>query len=125
MSKILIVDDEDNMRTIYRDFLSGAGFEVLTAGSGEEGIKTAVSQGPDLILLDVMMPGKDGAEVGRDLLDNPRTKDIPVIFLSNIVTDGEVRQAGGNIGGRIFLSKTSHPKEVIKKIKEILSAKHN
>ena len=67
MAKILIVDDNEKMRWLYQDILSSEGFDVLTAGNGEDGLKLAIENKPDLILLDVMMPHKKGGDVSEDL----------------------------------------------------------
>ncbi len=81
--KILLIDDEDDIRTVAQMSLqSVGGFQVLLASGGEEGIKTATSEKPDLILLDVMMPGLDGPGTLRRLKNDPDTSDITIVFLT-------------------------------------------
>ena len=81
--KILLIDDEDDIRTIIRISLETiGGFEVLLAGGGEEGLEVSARDKPDLILLDVMMPGLDGPATLKRLKRNPTSADIPVVFLT-------------------------------------------
>lgn len=122
MAKILVVDDDGKEIELYRDILLSQGFDVLTAGNGEDGLKLAIENIPDLILLDVMMPKKNGGEVSKDLLKNNRTKDIPVIYLTSIITEEEVKAQHGRVSGRFVISKSSNRAELIQRIKEVLSA---
>ncbi|NJK63515.1 MAG: response regulator [Synechococcaceae cyanobacterium SM2_3_1] len=81
--RILIIDDEDDIREVAQISLETmAGWEVLTASSGPEGVKLAEAEQPDLILLDMMMPGMDGPSTLQVLQNNPRTREIPVIILT-------------------------------------------
>jgi two-component system response regulator VicR len=80
--KILIVDDDREMVELIQLFLANAGYETLTALSGEEALELAFSQGPDLILLDIMMPKIDGWEVFRRIRNDPHTREIPVAFIT-------------------------------------------
>ena len=122
MAKILIVDDDAKELELYQDILSSEGFDVLTAGSGEDGLKLAIENIPDLILLDVMMPEKDGGKVAQDLLENNKTKNIPVIYLTSIITEEEVKAQHGVVSGRFIISKSSNRAELIQRINEALSA---
>src|SRR5260370_6969075 len=79
--KVLVVDDEDNIIELIRLGLRYEGFQVEVASDGEQGIALAQRIDPDLIILDVMMPGIDGLEVCRRLLSNPTTRDIPILIL--------------------------------------------
>jgi len=121
MAKILIVDDDEKMRWLYQDILSSEGFDVLTASNGEDGLKLAIENIPDLILLDVMMPEKKGDKVSQDLLENNKTKNIPVIYLTSIITEEEVKSQHGRISGRLIISKSSNRAEIVRRIKEVLS----
>jgi DNA-binding response OmpR family regulator len=123
MAKILIVDDDEKMLTLYRDVLSKEGFDVLTSANGKDGLKLAVQEIPSLILLDVMMPEVSGADVIDSLLRNGRTRDIPVIFLTSLVTEDEVLDSKGKIGGRLYMSKSAGKKELVRRIKEVLESK--
>jgi CheY-like chemotaxis protein len=88
---ILIIDDDIISQNMLRSTLSKAGYSVIVASNGEEGIEKAFEHLPNLIILDIMMPRKDGDEVARFLKDSPQTSDIPVIFLSSLITDQEKR----------------------------------
>jgi two-component system alkaline phosphatase synthesis response regulator PhoP len=79
---VLVIDDEDAIRLLCRVNLSAAGIEVLEAANGSIGLDLARSERPDLILLDVMMPGIDGWEVARRLAADEATSEIPVVFLT-------------------------------------------
>lgn len=80
---ILIIDDEPiNLKILSRK-LETEGYEVIVAGSGETGLHLVSKSHPDLILLDIMMPGMDGHEVCRQLKNSPQTEDIPIIFLTS------------------------------------------
>jgi CheY-like chemotaxis protein len=96
--RVLIVEDDTTTRTTLRELLTGAGFEPVEAGDGTEGLAKAEEIHPDVILLDVHMPGLDGYEVCQGLKENPNTKNIPVIFLTAVQDDALNRlayQSGG------------------------------
>jgi putative two-component system response regulator len=80
-------------------------YDVRTENSGEAGVAAAREFQPDLILLDVMMPGNDGGEVAAKIKEDKRLVNIPVVFLSAIVKKEETQPTGGNIGGLTFLAK--------------------
>jgi two-component system sensor histidine kinase/response regulator len=125
MAKILIVDDDEKMITLYHDILSKEGFNVLTSTNGKDGLKLAAQEVPSLILLDVMMPEISGADVIDSLLRNERTRDIPVIFLTSLVTEEEVFNSKGKIGGRLYMSKSAGKKELLRRIKEVIGNKYS
>lgn len=85
--KILVVDDDKDIREIIRFYLEDSGYEVIEAQNGKEALKLADELQPELITLDIIMPGLDGFEVLRLLKENTRTKDIPVIILSVVAED--------------------------------------
>ena len=122
MAKILIVDDDAKELELYQDVLLSQGFDVLSASNGEDGLKLAVENIPDLILLDVMMPKKDGGKVSQDLLRNDKTKDIPVIYLTSIITEEEVKAQHGVVSGRFIISKSSSRADLVQRIKEVLAS---
>ena len=104
--KILVVDDEQNMTRMLKRNLEATGrYDVRTENSGEAGVTAASEFQPDLILLDVMMPGIDGGEVAAKIKEDKRLVNIPVVFLSAIVKKEETQPTGGNIGGLTFLAK--------------------
>jgi two-component system response regulator VicR len=120
MAKILVVDDEREIANLFYDMLTKEGFQVLTATSGQDCLKLAEKEKPDLILLDVMMPGMDGGETMQNLLDNEKTKNIPTIFLTSIISKDEEIEQLGKIGNRLFIYKFSDRENLLKKVNEIL-----
>jgi DNA-binding response OmpR family regulator len=123
MAKILIVDDDLRILKLYCEFLSNEGFEVLTAGEAGIGFDLAVSESPDLILLDVMMPGIDGTQLHERLSKDVNTSSIRTVFLTSLVKEEEVAASEGNIGGFGYISKSTPKEEFFKRINEILSGK--
>ena len=87
--KILIVDDENDVLILLKKGLTVKGYFVITATNGEDAIVLARSKHPDLIILDVLMPGMDGPEVDAKLKEDPKTKDIPIMFLTGLYTKKE------------------------------------
>src|SRR6476646_387160 len=102
--KVLVVDDEDNIIELIRLGLRYEGFEVEVASDGEQGLMQAQRIHPDLIILDVMMPGIDGLEVCRRLRNNPTTSDIPILMLT-AKDDVSDRILGLQTGADDYLTK--------------------
>lgn len=96
--KILVVDDESNIRNLAKMILEGEGYHVLTASDGDEALQKAESEMPDLIFLDLRMPGKNGSEVCKILKSQAKTKSIPVIIFtaSSYDFDKTVAEAGAD-----------------------------
>lgn len=116
---ILIVDDEPSNIDLLKGLLSGA-YKMKAATGGVKALEIAAREPrPDLILLDVMMPGMDGYEVFRHLRSNPATADIPVIFLSGHDDEAE-RQTGMALGAADFLSKPAEPARLDSAIRKVL-----
>ena len=122
MAKILIVDDDESVLELYSTFLGRAGYQVVTASGARKGFDMAISAQPDLILLDVMMPGVDGAETGTILAEHASTKHIPVVFLTSLVKEQEVTDAAGEIGGHEFISKSTPHAGIVARVQEVLAA---
>jgi DNA-binding response OmpR family regulator len=119
--KILIVDDEDGLRQIIQFSLEAvAGWEVLTAASGSEGLVIAAAVKPDAILLDVMMPDMDGDETFKRLQENASTNDIPTIFLTSKASMSE-QQELLDLGVAGAIAKPIKPRELVEEIRKILS----
>ena len=112
--KVLVVDDDDDLRELAGIQL-GKGFDVLQAASGPECVELALKHSPDVILLDMMMPGMDGSQVLTELSADPSTKDIPVIFLSALNAT-EDRVNGLNQGAVDFISKPANPSEFVARV---------
>lgn len=120
---VLTVDDEESFTFFIKLNLESDkryNFTVSTANSGEEGLKLARSQRPDLILLDIMMPDMSGTEVAEKLLEDGRTKNIPIIFMTAIVQKDEVAEEGGLMGGREFIAKPVGKQELLSRIEATL-----
>lgn len=94
MKRVLIIDDDVNFCHIVKVGLESRDtFHVVTAHEGKTGIKMAVEEKPDIILLDVVMPGLEGTEVAVLLQEDPRTEHIPVLFVTSMVTEEEIRKS--------------------------------
>ncbi len=109
--KILIVDDEPLLREHLRAFLEKIGFEVLEAAHGEAGLDICFREHPDLVLLDISMPGKNGFELCRSLKAHPEARDIPVLFLSGLMETQDKLEAFA-AGGVDYVGKPFHFEEV-------------
>ena len=103
--KILMIEDDLFLRKIYRDKLTKAGFLFIEATNGVEGMNKVISEGPDLILLDVMLPMKSGFDVLIDIKSNQNTQKIPVIILSNLGQKTDIER-GFSLGADDYLVKT-------------------
>ncbi|GCE18425.1 response regulator transcription factor [Dictyobacter kobayashii] len=117
--KVLVVDDEDNIIELIRLGLRYEGFHVEVASDGEQGIALAQRIDPDLVILDVMMPGIDGIEVCRRLRSNPTTRDVPVLMLTAKDEVGD-RILGLQTGADDYLTKPFDFYELLERIKAIL-----
>ena len=87
MAKILVVDDDDFFRSFLEELLGRSGYEVVSAPDGTRGIELAIKETPDLIILDVMMPDMSGGVTAHHLSENITTKNIPIIFLTSIISE--------------------------------------
>ena len=115
--KILLIDDEEDFCFFVKMNLEKSGnFEVLTTTSGSNGIFIAVKEQPDLILLDIIMPDISGGQVAEQLLDNPKTKEIPLLFITAIASRRDVQAKEEPIGGRQFIAKPVTPEELMDKL---------
>ena len=117
--KVLVVDDEENIIHILEFSIEAEGYEVITASNGEEAIKKARKEQPNLIILDIMMPKVDGYEVCRVLKANPLTKKIPVILLTAKGREIDKR-LGFEVGASDYIVKPFSPSKLIDKINEHL-----
>jgi putative two-component system response regulator len=115
-ASILVIDDTPANIQVVMDLLRVEGFRVLIAEDGEDGIESARAGSPDLILLDAMMPGIDGFETCRRLKADPRTRDIPVIFLTALAQTDQ-KLAGFDVGGADYVTKPLQHKELLARIR--------
>ena len=120
-TKILMIDDEKDFTHFMKlNLESTEEFEVCVTDSGSQGIQLAKKERPDLILLDIFMPEMDGTAVAEKLLEDLSTKDIPIIFVTAVVTKQDVVSKGGLIGGRHVLAKPVTTQEMISSIRMVL-----
>lgn len=120
MAKILIVEDDPIMQKIYSKKFQLEGFEVETAGDGEEGLSKIKSLKPDFVLMDVMLPKLNGIEALEKAKADPQTSQIPILVLSNLSTadDAETATQKGAVGYLVKSDVT--PSQVVSKVKQIL-----
>jgi len=121
LNRVLVIEDEEDIRDLVGVILTGNGYEVFKASSGEEGLVSAVSHAPDLILLDMVMPGPSGLEMCRLLKNKKSTRDIPIIILtvlSREVDRGYAFEAGADG----FLSKPFSIEALLCEVDKVLSA---
>lgn len=115
--KILVVEDDRFLRELITKKISKEGFEVIRAVDGEDGIKKIKEEKPDLVLLDLILPGIDGFEVLSQMKEDPEIKSIPVIILSNLGQKEDVEK-GIKLGAQDYLIKAHFtPGEIIEKVK--------
>ena len=120
MKIILFIEDEPSLQKLVGRFLQNEGYKVISALDGEVGLELTKKMKPDLILLDIIMPNKNGFEVLQDLKKDEETKDIPIIILTNLEGSSDVEKAI-SLGATTYLVKANYElKEVVKKIKEKL-----
>jgi DNA-binding response OmpR family regulator len=119
LPRVLVIDDEPPIRLLCRVNLEAADMEVLEAENGPAGLAAARSERPDVILLDVMMPGMDGWQVLEQLLNDERTRDVPIVFLT---ARAELRdQARGlELGGVDYITKPFNPTELAPLVEDLL-----
>lgn len=118
--KILVVDDEVSFTRLLKLNLERTGnFEVRTENKGRQAVEAARSFQPDLIILDLVMPDLDGAEVANRLKNETLTHSIPILFLTALIKDLETGPDLSTIGGQFFLAKPVTTEEVIRAVEEI------
>ena len=119
MTRVLVIDDEAPIRLLCRVNLEAEGMTVLEAGDGPSGLETARTADPDVILLDVMMPGLDGWGVAEALLEDERTQQVPIIFLT-ARAEFRDRARGLDIGGVDYITKPFNPVELAPLVRRLL-----
>lgn len=118
--KILIVDDEPNIVLSLEFLMKQAGYQVRTASDGEAGLAAIAADCPNLVLLDVMMPRKNGYEVCQAIRDNPAWQTVRVIMLTAKGRDVE-REKGLALGADDYITKPFSTQEVVEKVRELLA----
>lgn len=121
METILVIDDSSIDTYHYQKMLEGRGYRVITASNGQEGISKAKLEKPEVILMDIVMPGMNGFQATRQITKDPQTADIPVIIVSN--KDQESDRAWGlRQGARDYIVKHSSEEELLGKIRSAIGA---
>jgi len=120
MSKrILLVEDQEDNRRIMRDLLSASGYQLVEANDGEQGLALASSEVPDLILMDIQLPGLDGYEVTRRIKANTALSHIPIIAVTSYALSGDDQKAVA-AGCDRYVTKPFSPRQLLAKIREFL-----
>ena len=122
MSTVLIVEDNDKNMKLARDVLQAKGYQTLEAITGEEGVKLAREKKPDLVLMDIQLPGINGIEAFRQIRAHENTKGIPVVALTASVTPTD-RSAIAAAGFDAFLGKPIDLKEFLDTVKRLVEGK--
>lgn len=117
---VLLVEDDEMLHTMYTQKFTKEGYEVLSGYNGSEGVKLAEEHNPTIILLDIIMPKMDGFAALKKLKKKDATKDIPVILLTNLGQEEDIRK-GKELGAVDYFIKANHtPQEVVDKVKEVV-----
>jgi len=119
MTRVLVIDDEAPIRLLCRVNLEAEGMEVLEASDGPTGLEQARAADPDVILLDVMMPGLDGWQVAEQLLEDDTTRSIPIVFLT-ARAEFRDRARGLDLGGIDYVTKPFNPLELAPLVEDML-----
>ena len=117
--RVLVVEDHEENRRIMRDLLTSAGYEMIEAVTGEDGVALAERERPDLILMDIQLPGLDGYEATRRIKANPALRAIPIIAVTSYALSGDdvkAREAGCND----YVTKPFSPRALLAKIRQYL-----
>lgn len=120
MSKlILVIEDQEDNRRIVRDLVTSVGYELVEATSGEEGVAMVETNAPDLILMDIQLPGIDGYETTRRIKANPAFQHIPIIAVTSYALSGDERKAR-EAGCDDYVTKPFSPRVLLAKIRQYL-----
>src|SRR6266498_2043189 len=118
--RILIIEDQADNRQILRDLLTSADFEVIEAEDGEAGVAAASAHRPDLILMDIQLPGMDGYEATRRIRADAVLRAIPIIAVTSYALNGDAEKAR-SAGCDAYISKPYSPRQLLAKVREYLS----
>ena len=117
--RILVVDDNEDNRQILIDLLSGGGYEVIEARTGVDAVATASREVPDLVLMDIQLPGMDGLEATRRIKAQPALARIPIIAVTSYALAGDDRKAA-DAGCDDYVTKPFSPRALLAKVRTIL-----
>jgi two-component system, cell cycle response regulator DivK len=116
---VLIVEDQEDNRKILRDLLSNAGYDLIEAATGEEGVALALSRRPNLVLMDIQLPVMDGYEATRRIKNNPELRSIPIIAVTSYALSGDEAKARA-AGCDAYITKPFSPRQLLAKVREYL-----
>ena len=117
--RILVVEDQEDLRGVLRTLLTGSGYEMVEAADGQAGVEKAKSEQPDLILMDIQLPGLDGYEATRRIKANPALQHTPIIAVTSYALSGDdvkAREAGCDA----YVTKPFSPRALLAKVREFL-----
>ncbi len=117
--QILVIEDQEDNRAILRDLLNSAGFDVIEAVNGREGVDLAAAEKPDLILMDIQLPVMDGYEATRQIKAIPALASIPVIAVTSYALSGDEAKATA-AGCDGYVTKPFRPRDLLAKVREFL-----
>ena len=119
-TKVLIIEDDSYIMEMYKIKFESSDFEVISANDGATGLKILEKKKPDIILLDIIMPKKDGFSVLKEIKSNPTLEKIPVILLTNLGQRENIEK-GFKLGAASYIIKAHFtPSEIVKKVREVL-----
>lgn len=123
---ILVVDDDNDFRDATSEVLTAAGFDVVSAASGAEGVRKSDELMPDLILMDIKMPGVSGVDAALEIKQNPKTKNLKIVFLSGLSNPwpaliGDRAAIAKELGMEDYIDKTEEPARIVEKVKGFLA----
>ena len=104
-TKVVLVDDDRHVRDVVSQMLATRRYSVIAVSDGRRAIEKILEERPDLILLDIVLPGTDGTTIAQEIREDPRTEDIPIVFLTGLVEIEETQRDDNRIGGHYFLAK--------------------
>ena len=121
-ARILVTDDQEDNRRILIDLLSAAGFKVIEAATGEDGVAAAEQHVPDMILMDIQLPGIDGLEATRRIKANPALTHIPIFAVTSFALSGdEARALAAGCDG--YVAKPYSPRALLQRVRESLAGR--
>jgi two-component system cell cycle response regulator DivK len=116
---ILVVEDQEDNRRILRDLLTSAGYELIEAVTGTEGVRLAHSRRPDLILMDIQLPELDGHEATRRIKADPNLRAIPIVVVTSYALSGDEAKALA-AGADAYVTKPFSPRQLLAKVRQLL-----
>lgn len=120
-NNILIVEDEHDIREIYAEVLNMAGYKVEQAADGEKGIQKIRDDNWDILLLDIMLPGKDGIKILKEIKDNPELKKGVIIALTNLNSENIIQEVFGSGADGYLIKSEITPDKVVEEVSRILA----